>query len=129
LDAKQGVKILLVDDEELIRWSLHSALVGMGYRVDQASSGDEALEKLSTLEYDIVITDYKIPGLSGLDLMEKMRQKRIRTKVILISAYLSHAAIKQANAYGAFRCVGKPFGMDDLLRVVREAAQLGITKI
>ena len=117
------MRTLVVDDEELIRWSLHNALEGLGFSVEVASSGDEALELLNSAEYDIVITDYKMPGLSGLELLEKIKEKGVKPIVIIISAYLSHSTIKQASECGAFKCVDKPFGMDDFLNVVREAAK------
>jgi DNA-binding NtrC family response regulator len=127
LDTSRVIRTLIVDDEELIRWSLHSALEGVGFDVELASRGDEALEMLTKSQYDIVITDYKIPGLNGLELLQKIRELGIRSIVIIISAYLSHTAIQQANEHGAFRCVCKPFGMEDFLDLVDEALQSGIT--
>jgi len=117
------VKILVVDDEELIRWSLQKALMHMSPSVEVARNGEEALEMLQKSDYDIVITDFKMPGLSGLELLAKIREKETRPTVIVISAYLSHSVVKEATEYGAFRCVNKPFGMDDFLGVVREAVE------
>jgi DNA-binding NtrC family response regulator len=120
---KQGIKILVVDDEELIRWSLQTALAALGPSVDVACCAEEAIELLEKSDYDLVITDYMLPGLSGLELLEIVQEKKARPLVILISAYLSPEAIEQANEYGAFKCVDKPFGMDDILGVVREAVE------
>jgi DNA-binding NtrC family response regulator len=117
------IKTLVVDDEELIRWSLHNALRDIGFIVELASSGDEALQMLNSTHFDIVITDYKMPGLSGLDLLEKIKEKKAETKVIMISAYFSLNTIKKAQEFGAFRCVDKPFGIDDFLRIVKEATE------
>jgi DNA-binding NtrC family response regulator len=127
LVISKEIKALIVDDEELIRWSLQNALKNIGFKVELACDGNEALRLIESNEYDIVITDYKMPGLSGIELLEKIRDKHLKTKVILISAYLSHSTVKQANEFGAFRCVGKPFGMDDFLGVIREAAENRIT--
>jgi two-component system nitrogen regulation response regulator GlnG len=88
------IKTLVVDDEELIRWSLHNALRDIGFIVELASSGDEALQMLNSTHFDIVITDLKMPGLSGLDLLEKIKEKKAETKVIMISAYFSLNTIK-----------------------------------
>ena len=115
------IKTLVVDDEELIRWSLQSALKGIGFFVDTASDGNEALDMLRKTDYDIVITDFKMPGLNGLELLEKIKEEGKKSKVILISAYLSYSAVKEAKECGAFHCVNKPFGMDEFLGIVREA--------
>ena len=115
------IKTLVVDDEELIRWSLQSALKGIGFFVDTASDGNEALDMLRKTDYDIVITDFKMPGLNGLELLEKIKEEGKKSKVILISAYLSYSAVKEAKECGAFHCVNKPFGMDEFLGIVRDA--------
>lgn len=115
------IKTLVVDDEELIRWSLQSALKGIGFFVDTASDGNEALDMLRKTDYDIVITDFKMPGLNGLELLEKIKEEGKKSKVIIISAYLSYSAVKGAKECGAFHCVNKPFGMDEFLGIVRDA--------
>lgn len=117
------IKTLVVEDEELIRWSLERALKEMGLCVEVASSGEEALKILRKSNYDIVITDFKMPGLSGLDLLAKIKEEKIKSIVIIISAYLSQSVVKEALEHGAFRCVDKPFGMDDFLSVVKEAVE------
>jgi DNA-binding NtrC family response regulator len=117
----RNIRILVVDDEELIRWSLQQALLKLGISVDVASSGEEALDMLGKSEYDIVITDYKMPGLSGIDLLAKIKEMGMNSLVILISAFLSHSSLKQASEYGAYKCVDKPFALDDFLGVVKEA--------
>jgi DNA-binding NtrC family response regulator len=127
LESFKEIKTLVVDDEELIRWSLQNALKNEGFSVELASSVDDALELLEKSEYDIVITDYKMPGLSGLELLDKIREKGISPIVIVISAYLSHSTVKEANEKGVFRCVGKPFGIEDFIKVVKEAAKKRIT--
>ncbi len=121
----KDIRILIVDDEELIRWSLQAALSGTNHTVDLAGSGEEALKMLKDSEYDIIITDLKMPGLDGLELMARIREKGINARVILISAFLSDGAMKQAAEYGAFKCVNKPFGIEDFLGVVKEAVEAG----
>ncbi len=116
------VKALVVDDEELIRWSLQSALKNEGFSVDTASDGNEALDMVRKSDYDIVITDFKMPGLNGLELLGKIKEVGKKSKVILISAYLSQSTVKEALEYGAFKCVDKPFGINDFLCIVQEAA-------
>ena len=117
------IKILVVDDEELIRWSLQKALKEMDVSVDLAGNGEEALRMLKTSNYDLIITDLKMPGLDGIELLAKIKEEGKRPIVILLSAYLSDNAIKQAAEYGVFKCVNKPFVMDDFLGVVKEAVK------
>ncbi len=118
----QGIKTLIVDDEELIRWSLQNVLKNEGFSVDTASDGNEALDMIRKSDYDIVITDFKMPGLNGLELLGKMKEEGKKSKIILISAYLSYNTIKEAKECGAFHCVNKPFGIDEFLDIVRNAA-------
>ncbi len=121
MTSAKEIKALVIDDEELIRWSLQTALKGLDLSVDVAESGEQALKMLKSSRYDIIITDLKMPGLDGLELLAEIRASGIKSIVILISAYLSHSTIKQASEYGAFKCVDKPFGMEDFLGVVKDA--------
>jgi DNA-binding NtrC family response regulator len=124
LTLERKIKILVVDDEKLIRWSLGKALQTAGYDVDAATNGDEALQIMEKFRYDIVITDLRMPGLTGMELLKKIKQKGSAPPVIFVSAYLSKKVIDDAIHDGAFRCVNKPFQMENILHIVREALEL-----
>ncbi|MBI5026796.1 MAG: response regulator [Nitrospirae bacterium] len=120
---ERKIKILVVDDEKLIRWSLGKALQTAGYDVDAATNGDEALQMMEKFRYDIVVTDLRMPGLTGIELLKKIKEKGSVPPVIFVSAYLSNKVIDDAIQSGAFKCVSKPFQMENILHVVREALE------
>ena len=84
---KEGKKILLVDDEEIIRDALGGLLVEEGHEVVEAGDGTEAIEKLSTEKYDIVITDIKMPGKSGIDVLTAAKMIDPKIEVIMITGF------------------------------------------
>ncbi|MBI4697523.1 MAG: response regulator [Nitrospirae bacterium] len=118
------IRALVVDDEELIRWSLSCGLRGIGINVDLASAGDDALEMIRKSAYDIVITDYKMSGLNGVELLEKIKAEGMKSLVIIISACLTQSIVKRAMECGAFICMSKPFGMNEILAVTQEAVKI-----
>ncbi len=117
------MKILVADDEELIRWSLRRAFEAAGYTVDIAANGKEAIQRVEEHNYDIVVTDLRMPELDGMEMLIKMREMGISLPVIVISAYLSKKVIEETLHKGAFRCLDKPFQMEDVLNVVKEAVE------
>ncbi len=121
--GKEEMKILVADDEELIRWSLRRAFEAAGYTVDMAANGKEAIQKVEENNYDIVVTDLEMPELNGMKMLMRMREMGISLPVIVISAYLSENVIKESLHKGAFRCLDKPFQMEDVLNVVKEAVE------
>ncbi len=117
------MKILVADDEELIRWSLRRAFEAAGYTVDIAANGKEAIQRVEEHNYDIVVTDLRMPELDGMEMLIKMREMGISLPVIVISAYLSKKVIEETLHKGAFRCLDKPFPVEDVLNVVKEAVE------
>ena len=76
--------ILIVDDEPLMRLSMVDALKASGYEVNAAATGDDGLEQLTKAPLDILITDLRMPGMSGLDLLQVTKRRSPRTEVIVI---------------------------------------------
>lgn len=118
-----GKRILIVDDEESIAFFLAEGLtdLGVGYQVEKAHSGEEALELLSRQNFDLAITDLRMPGINGLELIEKARHRAPHTRFILITAYGSERAEAEAYRLGACRYMTKPFTMEKLAGAVQEA--------
>jgi two-component system response regulator AtoC len=114
-------KILVAEDEDLIRWSICEFLMSYGYAVDMVVNGREVIERLDKFRYDLLITDLKMPEMNGIDLLHRIREKGISMPVIMISAYFNEFAEEETISKGVFRCVTKPFEMEDILSVVREA--------
>jgi DNA-binding NtrC family response regulator len=113
-----GEKILVVDDEPVLRKFICEVLQRAGgYDVDQASDGFQAVAILKNRRFDLVITDFVMPRMDGVKLLEHVRAMSPQIPVIFITAYLSRESAK--TAFPGIECIIKPFGIDDLLSVVR----------
>lgn len=117
------MRILTVDDEKLICLVLKRSIEKrLDYTVDFAYTGSEAMEKIIEHDYDVIITDLNMPGIHGLDLLRKIREMGMTTPVIIISAFLNMSALDSISQYGVFRCISKPFQIDDVIAAIMEIA-------
>ncbi len=108
-------KILIVDDEEVIRDTLSTILTEEGYQTATAGDGAEALQKVSDEHFDLVITDLKMPRMGGMELLEKIKERDANTSVIIITAYGTMESAIQALRLGAYDYIVKPLDFDDVL--------------
>ncbi len=108
-------KILVVDDEQIIRESLSFVLTNEGYEVTEAENGKIAYDKLLKSTYDLVITDLEMPEMKGTDLLEKIRDLSVHTSAIVITAYGSLETAIAALRNGASDYILKPVEFDELL--------------
>ena len=115
---------LVVDDEEMVRDLLDEILNGMGLGVDRASSGEEAIEMIRGQSYDLVLTDFRLPGVDGLAVLEAVREASPETNVIMITGFGSIAGAVDAMKRGAFDYLTKPFSVDVVEVVVRKALEI-----
>lgn len=114
-------RILVVEDELLIRLALSDGLRDAGYQVIEACSGDEAAEALGTVRPDLVISDVRMPGsLDGIALLAIVRREFPELPVIIVSGHLRPSA---ALADGATQFLAKPYAMDEMLQAVE--AEIG----
>lgn len=113
--------ILLVDDEEMILDSLSAILSKEGYAVDCARSGDEALNILKEKRYDLVITDIRMPGISGLEMVERVRGFTPQPKVMVITGYGSLETAVKAQHRGVCDYLIKPIDIKGLKKAIRRA--------
>ena len=117
-------KILVVDDERAILDTVEILLRGEGFDATVAQSGREALDRFDEIAPDIVVTDIRMPGVTGLDLLEAVRERDPEIPVILMTAQASlQSAVKAVNQ-GAFYYLQKPFSNAELVALCRRAAQL-----
>lgn len=118
--------ILVVDDEESIRFILSESLGGAGFQVDTAENGRVALDRMRERPYDIVLTDVRMPFVSGLDLLGHIKRDYPRTEVVVMTSNTSLEASIEANEKGACFFVMKPFyDLESVTQLVtRIAAQL-----
>jgi len=113
-------RILVVDDEEIIRESIAMILEKEGYKVDKAENGGAAFDKVSETSYDLVISDLEMPVMRGVELLEKVAQRSPQTFVIIVTAYASVETAVGALRKGAYDYILKPIEFDDLLFRVRK---------
>ena len=116
-------KILVVDDEPRICQLLGELLSREGYDVDCAGSGEQALERLATVDYNMVITDLKMPGMDGFALIEEIKRTRPGVAAIMITAYATIETAVQALRHGADDYITKPFDNGELRKVVCRALE------
>jgi len=114
-------RILVIDDEATIRSSLVEALVSAGYQVDAADTGEEALARCHKDHYDLLVTDLKLPGVSGLEILQALRNLGRATPVIMMTAYGDVDTAVQAMRVGAYDFIQKPFKLTDIKQQVRAA--------
>jgi two-component system response regulator PilR (NtrC family) len=112
-------RVLIVDDEKAIRESVSLVLSEEGYETEIASDGSEALRLLGEKDFDVLITDLKMPGMDGIDLIKKSLKICPQTAVIIITAHASVESAIEALRIGAFDYILKPFDFDDLILKVR----------
>ena len=116
-------RILVVDDEENIRHMLSLILKKEGYKVSTAEDGQEALEKIERGEFDMVLCDVRMPRLTGIELLEKLREQSIDTTMIVMSAYGNIDSAIEAMKAGAYDYLSKPFKKDEVLLTLRKARE------
>ncbi len=113
--------ILLVDDEKNMLASLSAILKDEGYKVSLASSGEDAIKSLEQSSFDLLISDLKMGGISGLDLLNKVKSQDLAIPVILITAYATPKSAVEAIKSGAFDYIQKPFEPEEILFSIRRA--------
>lgn len=120
---KATKKILIVDDDLELRINLSEILKGEGYGVDAAASAQEALEKMRAGEFAVVLLDFMMPKMSGMDALVEIRRLRPRSKVIMLTAFATIENAIEAVKKGASDYITKPFKIPELLTTVRRALE------
>jgi CheY-like chemotaxis protein len=114
-------RVLVVDDDAAVRKSFDRVLTGKGYAVITAENGEEALRKLNEEKYDLVYSDIRMPGMSGLEVAEKIKARRPWTPVVIITGYGTDIAEERAKAAGVSSFLHKPLSpamIEDSARAV-----------
>jgi two-component system response regulator PilR (NtrC family) len=116
-------QILVVDDEVSMRRMLEILFTQEGYQTHCAESAEKAIEALNHHPVDLVISDIRMPGLSGMDLLRRLKGEDSQAEVILMTAYASTDSAIEAIKLGAFDYVIKPFQVDELVNIVHHALE------
>ncbi|HMF75348.1 MAG TPA: sigma-54 dependent transcriptional regulator [Bryobacteraceae bacterium] len=119
----RAARILVVDDEESLRRVLQVQLDGRGYEVALAANARDALGILAGSHYDLVLTDLRMPGMSGLELLKQIRENHPDTQVILLTAFGTIENAVEAMQSGAYQYVTKPVRFDELAIVIERALE------
>ena len=114
-----SAKILLAEDDEIMRVTLSDRLQQNGWQVDEACDGLEALDKLRANSYQIVVSDVRMPRAGGLVLLDEIRQNGLAIHIIFMSAYGTESDKAECLKKGASAYLIKPFEMDDLVHRIR----------
>jgi DNA-binding NtrC family response regulator len=116
-------RVLVVDDEALIRWSLNERLSSAGYEVHEAGDGASALNYFrdGAPRIDLVVLDLKLPDADGVDLLKKIKRLSPTCRVILMTAFGTPDKLVDARNNGAYDVVSKPFNLDKMLQAVERA--------
>jgi DNA-binding response OmpR family regulator len=107
--AAQANKVLVIDDEVAVNNNVRKILAKKSYSVDQASTKQDALDKIQSGTYDLVLLDLRIPGVQGLELLAAIRHNQPQARVIIITGYASIETAKEAARMGAMAYLPKPF--------------------
>lgn len=117
------ISLLIVDDEESVRDSLYNWFIEDGYEVECAEDAKNALAMLEKKEYDIILTDIKMPGMDGMEMHRRIRELNKKSVVIIMTAFATVDTAVQALKDGAFDYVTKPFDPDELTNLIKNAAK------
>ncbi len=117
------IRVLIIEDEKLIRWSLRQKFQARGFRVAEAEDGASALKTLDAGVFDLIMLDYKLPDMTGLDILRKVRETSSDVVVIMSTAYTSIETAVEAIKLGAYDYVAKPFDMEHVLHMADKALE------
>ena len=122
----KNMKILLVDDDEWIRDSMSFFFEAEGCNLLTFETAEEAMEAVTQQTYDIVFSDYKLPGMDGLEFLRRVKEKQPNAFEILVTAYANCEIVKEADASGVKDIIPKPFTSEDvetsLFRIIGKSA-------
>ncbi len=119
----EAARILVVDDERVIREILTEFLVLEGYVVDSVEDGEKALSELRIRPYDLVISDLKMPKVSGLQLLQRLAEENINVLTVIMTGFGTVESAIEAMKKGAYDYILKPFKVEEVIHVVQRALQ------
>lgn len=121
--TNETAQVLVVDDEGAIRYSVSKTLQRVGYNVTEAASGEEALDSMKKHHYDVVLTDIRMPGLTGVELLKRIKEQAPDAIVILMTGYASLGTAVEALRLGAHDYLIKPSSSQDIRQSVARGVE------
>jgi len=118
-----ATEVMVVDDEQVVCDRLREHLEKQGFQVDTFTASKAALDALERKRYHVVVTDLKMAGPTGLDVLQNVRQRGYPTQVIIITGYASMEAAREAETVGAYDFLCKPFELKELTKLIKKASK------
>ncbi|MFO7860868.1 MAG: response regulator [Desulfosalsimonas sp.] len=123
VNGKTTIRILLVDDEEEFVTTLSERMEMRGFDASVAFDGQKAMETLKTRVPDVMVLDLRMPGLDGMEVLERVKKTNPEAQVIILTGHGSYKDEEQARRLGAFDYLQKPVGVDTLVQSIQKAYQ------
>jgi DNA-binding NtrC family response regulator len=117
------VEVLVLDDEAIVCERLKDYLERKDMSVEIFTESQKALERLKEKTFDVIITDVKMQGPTGIDVLTIVKKESYKSEVIVITGYSSIETLRQAEYIGAFEFIAKPFQMSEIYHLVKKAAK------
>ncbi len=114
-------KSLLIVDDDIAHRTMLRILLDWQYAISEADDGSTAIEEVSKQNFDMILMDIRMPGVSGLEALEQIRSLRPDVPILMMTAYFSDVIADQAKDRGAFGCLGKPFNFEELRQTIQQA--------
>ena len=114
-------KVLIVEDEAVVRESVRDWLTEDGYDVECVATGEEALERIKKEAFGVIVLDLRLPGIDGLQVYEHVKEVTPETKGVIITAYPSKETLEKAKRLGLLDYLPKPFKVEDLEKIISGA--------
>jgi len=118
-----SLKILILDDEAIVGERLKASLERDSHSLEAYTNPHEALKSLNEKVFDIVVTDIRMDDIDGIKVLETVREKSPRTKVIMITGYATLEVARESLTKGAFDFIAKPFKVKEIRGAIEKAAQ------
>ncbi len=121
--SEQNISILILDDEPIVAKRLKPALEKKGYQVESFTESSKALERVRNQKFDIVITDLKMEGISGMEFLEEVKKLWPDTAIIVITGFATMETAKESFKKGVFDFLAKPFKLGEIIEIVGKAVE------
>ena len=113
-------RIMIVDDEKLVRWSVSNGLRRDSHEVFSVEDGEKAMEKAREMAFDLFITDFKMPGMNGAELLDQLKKLNPNTKIMILTAFSAELNKQTALELGACGYIEKPFVVSEIRDLVHK---------
>jgi DNA-binding NtrC family response regulator len=124
MSVSHPLNVLVIDDEPSMRSVCEGFLRSFGHTVESTGNGESGLAQIEESFYDLVLADYKLPGMDGLQVLQQIKDKSPNTEVIIMTAYADIESAVQAVRYDAFDYLPKPFELEEMQRAVRKLERI-----